>query len=256
MTDGRESPQDGEEALRAALSAYLTPEIMERLKAVCDRSHLTVSELLSQAIDAAYSIEFDGELSRCLTVFPNGNDDPVEAKAPLMPVAAPVPPNLVEAFGYEGDSRYVAFHWEPVGDELMFDDGRSGGTGKWYAFERWREHPAVAGHLQDVNLGYSDLEATHWLIVDRQRESVYVAHVSSAQSFLQEQRPPLRVIPKDKLHELETFVAVALRHAVKDGRIDPDQIERAARARQRAIEQMLAYLDNLPHDSTLPPDGV
>ena len=59
MPDGHETSRDGEATLRAALSAHFTPEIMERLKAVCDRSHLSVSELLSQAIDAAYSIEFD-----------------------------------------------------------------------------------------------------------------------------------------------------------------------------------------------------
>ena len=173
-----------------------------------------------------------------------------------MPVAVPVPPSLVEAFGYQGDSRYVAFHWEPVGDELMFDDGRSAGTGEWYAFERWREHPAVSARLPDVNLGYSDLEATHWLIIDRARNSACVAHVSTAQAFLNQQHPPLRVLPQNKLHEIETFVATELRQAVKHVRIDPDQLERATRARQQSVEQMLAYLDNLPRDSTVPPHGV
>ena len=168
----------------------------------------------------------------------------------------PVPPRLAEAFGYDGAVRYVAFYWEPVGDELMFDDGRRAGTGEWYAFQQWREHPTVAAHVQDVNLGYSDLEATHWLIIDREHDLAYVAHVSTAQAFLNEQHPPPRPIPQEELHELQAVVAEALQHAVKDVRIDRDQIERDARIRQQAIEGMHAYLDNLPRDSTVQQDGI
>ena len=91
---------------------------------------------------------------------------------------------------------------------------------------------------------------------DGERDLAYVAHVSTAQTFLNEQHPPPRPIPQEELHELQAVVAEALQHAIKDVRIDRDQIERDARIRQQAIVEMLAYLDNLPRDSTVPQDGI
>ena len=35
----------------------------------------------------------------------------------------------VEAVGYRGNVRWVAFRWEPCGDEPFYDDGRTSGTG-------------------------------------------------------------------------------------------------------------------------------
>ena len=35
-----------------------------------------------------------------------------------------LPRNWERAFGYDGEARYVAFYWTPVGDEAMYDDGQ------------------------------------------------------------------------------------------------------------------------------------
>jgi hypothetical protein len=154
----------------------------------------------------------------------------------LSRLSVPVPPKIAEIFGYTGQSRFVAFYHEPAGDELMHDDGRTAATAEWYAFEQWREHPAVAAHLQDVNLGYSDLPATHWLIIDRARDVAYVAHVSTAQAFLRVQHPAPPVPTRDEIAELR----------------------RRAQERQRALDTMLAFLHGAAEaDRDSPPrDGA
>ena len=139
----------------------------------------------------------------------------------LTRLPAPVPPGLAETFGYSGQARFVAFYHEPTVDQFIVDDGHTSVTGQWYSFERWREHPAVACHLQDVNLGDADLDATHWLIIDRERGELYVAHVSTAQAFLQEQHPQTPELQPCQMAE----------------------IHRRMEVQQRAVAAMLAFLD-------------
>ena len=55
----------------------------------------------------------------------------------------PVPPNLEEALGYDGKARYVAFYWEPAGDEAMFDDGRISTEADWRALLIYLRHPTT-----------------------------------------------------------------------------------------------------------------
>jgi hypothetical protein len=139
----------------------------------------------------------------------------------LSPIHAPVPSRLAECFGYSGQARFVAFYHEPTVDQFIVDDGHTSATGEWYAFERWREHPAVASHLQEVNLGDADLDATHWLIIDRERRELYVAHVSTAQAFLQDQHP--------SRPELQPCQLAA--------------IHRRMEMQQRSVAEMIAFLD-------------
>ena len=150
-------------------------------------------------------------------------------------IHAPVPPSLTEIFGYSGQARFVAFYHEPTVDELMYDDGHTSATGEWYAFERWRAHPAVANHLQDVNLGDSDLDATHWLVIDRDRDVLYIARVSTAQAFLQGQHPRP---PEPQAGEMA-------------------EIHRRTKGQQRAVAEMLAFLDQATNaNHTFPPNSV
>jgi len=64
----------------------------------------------------------------------------------LTALPIPVPPQLETALGYEGDARFVAFYWEPAGDEAMYDDGRISGTGCWTGYLAYVDHPAVASY--------------------------------------------------------------------------------------------------------------
>jgi hypothetical protein len=151
-----------------------------------------------------------------------GSDRPVVSPDHcLTRIHAPLPPGLAETFGYKGQARFVAFYHEPTIDQFIVDDGHTSATGEWYAFERWRDHAAMASHLQDVNLGDAELDATHWLIMDRERGELYVAQVSTALAFLQEQHP---TAPQP----------------------DPTQvaeIHRRMELHERAVARMLAFLD-------------
>jgi hypothetical protein len=102
-----------------------------------------------------------------------------------------LPHNWEHAFGYDGQARFVAFYWTPAGDEAMYDDGRAAGDGNWYLFSTLRHtHPELD---RRYNLGYSELEAEHWLLLDRETRALTVLPVTEAQARLRKQWPPLDV---------------------------------------------------------------
>ena len=57
-----------DENLRQALALHLSQATIARLRQVAAHTGLTIREILTQAIDAAWSIEFDEELTRYLTM--------------------------------------------------------------------------------------------------------------------------------------------------------------------------------------------
>ena len=60
----------------------------------------------------------------------------------MPPLPIPVPPILEQAIGIPPNSgRLVALHWSPLGDTVVFDDGRSSGCGNGWAFQVFRCHP-------------------------------------------------------------------------------------------------------------------
>ncbi len=93
---------------------------------------------------------------------------------------------LSTPLGYTGTARYVAWYWEPCGDELSWDDGRSCACGmaNWYPWVR--EIARILCHL-GYDCGSSEEEAKVWLIVDGQTGAAYVAQPWVARRFLQEQ---------------------------------------------------------------------
>jgi hypothetical protein len=100
-----------------------------------------------------------------------------------------LPRNWERAFGYTGEARCVAFYWTPVGDEALYDDGQVSGDGNWRLFLTLRhQHPKLDW---DYNLGYSDVEAGHWLLLDRQTRDLGVLPKAEAQARLRQQWPTL-----------------------------------------------------------------
>ncbi len=234
-----------EESLWAYEQTHRTPksELQQINKAAQDRADRRVAEIQTAAASKIGALktqhhERERRIRTYCDQLESQNQKPGGDRCEqprLSKLGVPVPPKLAEIFGYAGEARFVGFYLEPTVDELMFDDGHTSATGEWYAFERWREHPAVAGHLQDVNLGGSDLDATHWLIIDRERDLLYVARVSTAQAFLQEQhpRPPER-------QPCETA-----------------EIYRRMQGQQRAVAEMLAFLDQpTAANHASPPESV
>lgn len=105
-----------------------------------------------------------------------------------------VPDVLEAAFEYDGDKRWVAFYWEPAGDELAWTDGQRGVTGaNWQAYLEFTQHHAVWPTLAPFNFGSSEEPACHWLVLDRQARRLYAAPLRSAHAFLAQQATPLPV---------------------------------------------------------------
>jgi hypothetical protein len=103
------------------------------------------------------------------------------------PLNVPVPPMLSKAMGYTGEARFVSFQWTLYGDESDYSDGRLSGTGNWQTFLAYIQHPAVSPYLEEYDLGSSDSEARHALILDRDKLEMMIAPVKEARMFLSEQ---------------------------------------------------------------------
>jgi hypothetical protein len=98
-----------------------------------------------------------------------------------------LPRNWERAFGYDGEARYVAFYWTPVGDEAMYDDGQVSSDGNWRLFLTLRhQHPELD---RRYNLGYSEMEADHWLLLDRETRELVVLPRAEARARLRQQWP-------------------------------------------------------------------
>jgi hypothetical protein len=162
----------------------------------------------------------------------------------LTPLPAPVPPMLATAIGYKGDARYVAFNWTPYGDEAEYFDGRRGGTGNWQAFLAYIQHPAVSPTLEGYDLGSSDSEAKHCLILDREKGELMIAPVKETQAFLTEQwppEPPLRMNLQEELAQLSE----ALKNMKPPDDVDIEQIQRRINEQYALIEDLQRWLDHL-----------
>jgi hypothetical protein len=102
-----------------------------------------------------------------------------------------LPRNWEQAFGYDGEARYVAFYWTPVGDEAMYDDGQVAGDGNWRLFLILRhQHPELD---QRYNVGDSEMEADDWLLLDRETRDLAVLPRAKAQARLRQQWPTMNL---------------------------------------------------------------
>jgi hypothetical protein len=131
----------------------------------------------------------------------------------LIPLDAPVPPMLEAAIGYDGDARWVAFYWQPAGDEACWDDGRASLCGaNWPAYLAYTRHPAVWPHLALYDFGSSDEPARHWLVLDRRERRLYAAprKVAGASLRQQERQEPTA------LPTVEELMAILSRHMRSD----------------------------------------
>jgi hypothetical protein len=162
----------------------------------------------------------------------------------LVLLPTPYPPGLAATFGYAAAARYVAFLWEPAGDEVVFLDGCRLGTGHGRAFQAFRRHPAVRPVLDPYNLGASDVEAEHCLILDRTGERLLVAPLAEARVLLAAQRTALltdrnedrgpKAEPVGDLLNVNRWQEVAL---------DPEAVREAMRKQDEATARMLRFLD-------------
>jgi hypothetical protein len=174
---------------------------------------------------------------------------PLPTAGELVRLALPCPPQLVELVGYDGLGRLVALWWSPFGDGLMFSDGTLTATGNRRGWLCFCEHPLVQVFLEDYQLGDSEDEAEHWLLVDRYFGTLDVGLARDVKALLATQPSELCALTAD----LSPSVAQVLLERARDAHIERERKraqERQAQVRswrereQELLEQLTALLDD------------
>ena len=156
----------------------------------------------------------------------------------LTPVNIPVPPMLALAIGYKGKAQYVSFQWTPYVDEAEYSDGRLSATGDWQAFLAYVQHPAVSPLLEGYDLGSSESEAKHALILDREHFQAFIAPVRDAERFLTEQWPH---VPQVRMSQEENVPRVSIINSPHI--MSEEEIQRWIKEKYTMIEDMQKWLD-------------
>lgn len=161
---------------------------------------------------------------------------------PGEPVDIPVPPNLCDALGVRSDARFIGFEYSPLGDQLVWTDGQSSGSGATWAYLSFKRHPAVRSHLEPYDLGSSEEEAVHMLVIDRDANTASVAPIADARAFLTDQHPPAPELTPEQQALFHEEVERMMREW-REQPVDPQAIERQMREQSTRMAVMLAFLD-------------
>jgi hypothetical protein len=109
-----------------------------------------------------------------------------------MPLPFSQPHAFAAQLGYCGGRRFVAAYWDPLGDDVTVHDDRWSATGlgdryAWSDFVYQKQIQTWLGQ-RDINVGNSDEEATHWLIIDRLTNDGFIASRNHGRQIIQQQR--------------------------------------------------------------------
>ena len=155
----------------------------------------------------------------------------------------PVPPKLAQLCGYPGGARFVGLCWQPCGDECEFDDGRTSGTGCWGPYLAYTQHRAVAPALAPFDLGSSDSEPRHLLIIDGEGRKAVAADVRAGREFLRRQlHPPLPEMPAGEA--VGAFADFLDLDRWQEVTIDQEAVEARMRRDAEQTEEMFRFLDS------------
>lgn len=172
----------------------------------------------------------------------------------MIQIPVKLPESFEEALGYQGELRWVAFYWEPCGDEAMFDDGFCSADCNWWGFIRFVGHPRVIPWLADYDLGSSDFEAKHWLLCDLESREVYVGEKAEVKSFLKAETE--KVLPNPSKiecsdEELKKAHVEIYEKIMAEIRSMPTpsmaEVEEKMRREQEAVEKMVKELGDKDH---------
>jgi hypothetical protein len=166
----------------------------------------------------------------------------VQAFTDLTPLNVPVPPMLATAIGYIRKARFVSFQWTPAGDETEYSDGRVTAIGNCQAFLAFIHHPAVSSHLSDYDFSSSDSEAKHALILDQEKEALFVAPVREAEEFLHEQWPKEPPVSMSQ-EEYTALVMKALKNVKPPTDVSIGEIQRRIERQYALVEELQLWLD-------------
>ena len=168
-----------------------------------------------------------------------------EPTPPGRAVDIPLPPELSQTLGYRGPARFVGFFWSPLGDQLVSTDGRSSGTAQSWAFLTYRRHRAVAPLLNPFDLGSSEEDATHMLIIDRERNLARIAPVAEARAFLESQHPPAPILTPEQQAAFDRELTRLLAEW-REKPVEHEAIAREMQEQRGRVARMVAWLDMCP----------
>jgi hypothetical protein len=109
-----------------------------------------------------------------------------------------------------------------------------------------RRHRAVEPLLAPWNLGFSDAEAEHCLIIDRTAGHASVAPIAVAQEFLRSQHPPPPELTPEQREALQRRLEEIIAQRRQQLRVDPQEIARRMKEQQQALSRMVSWLDQCP----------
>ena len=109
-----------------------------------------------------------------------------ETAADFWELPRPLPAGTDRRLGYFGEGRFVAFHYEPRGEEVVWDDGRSYGfaSGAWCYFA---DRVAPLAERHGFHLGFDPAgahPASDVLLIDRLAGRAYFAPRDTARRLL------------------------------------------------------------------------
>lgn len=155
-----------------------------------------------------------------------------------------LPQSFEDALGYPGGFRWVAFFWEPCGDEAMYDDGFSSADCNWWGFLAFTRHPQVVPWLSPYDLGSSDSEARHWLLCDTESREVYVGEKVLVRDFLSSEVK--KYVPEQPQVEYSLEGITELLSSMEEIQQVPApsmaEIQEKMQRSQAAIDEMVAEL--------------
>ncbi len=154
-----------------------------------------------------------------------------------MEIGYPLPAveEFVASIGYDGPARWVGVFWGG-GDEAYYCDGRITATGEWRAYLSYVDHPRIAEWLGErrYQLGSSEEEATHCLVLDRQNCLGYVMAGDEAERLLHSQWPKEkiaeRLLTMDEFYDLMQKV------------VDDINKKQAAKTQEQIIDEAEAQM--------------
>jgi hypothetical protein len=166
-------------------------------------------------------------------------------------LVVPAPPMLAEAFNYPGRARYVALYWTPYGDEVIYTDGRLSADGHWHAWLLFIRHRTIAPYLQAYNLGSSDEEATHWLLVDRETHVFYVGMPGEVLHVLRGQYADQAPDSEPQGDRISDEITLDNFRSLIDSFVEvrgpkPEEIIDAMRKQDALTEELRTWLDSKP----------
>lgn len=163
-----------------------------------------------------------------------------------------VPPNpvLEEALGYtpSNPARYVAFYWEPAGDEAMFHDGLFSTDCNWSAYLMWTYIPINERALLPYHLGSSETVAKHWLLLDRETRQAYVGTPDQIQPVLHQQWPAVELHEDDIVAIYERYLESIDRLKALDSKDLVIQVEARMQRDRQALRRLETSLLQMIHD--------